>query len=781
MNVKALRELEFDQVLKILKKYAFSETGAAAVDSLPFFTDRDLLKKEIDLCNEMIFLFQGGYIPPFSYYGNIKEHILKCEKPGSYIKESDLSEIYSFLVMTTDLIKFIHTHKDNCPELYENIKRIDSENVKIIYQKIGKCIDDNGNIKDNASAQLQLCRSRISSLKKEINSRLNAILTKKTYDKFLQDTFISIKNGRYTIPIKKEMSSKFQGVIQDESQTGHSVFMEPTNVIPINNRIIAETFREEKEIIAILKELADTIRQSSRFILVILDIIRKFELIYIRSKFSIDLNAVFPKISYDAIVKIIDGRHPLIEGNVVPLDLTISMEKPVLVVSGPNAGGKTVALKTTGLFAFMFQHAIPIPAHGNSEFGVFTDILCDIGDHQSIEKNLSTFSSHIVGLKEILDNACGSTLVLIDEIATGTDPTQGEALAISIFEHFHRNRIPSIITTHYSGLKYASIACEHSENASVGFDIEKMRPTYKFYMGIPGSSNAFAVASNYELSEHIIARAKELEKEENKKINEIIEELKNRCCELEYKNDRLNCLRTDLETREQKIQQLEKQLDEKQRDIKKNKIQGLEQYIVEKKKYIEEIIRSLSAKNQYRSIYKVNQLNEEISTKVKETIISEFKIIHKSKVIAGKKVYLPLLSCTGEICEIINSEKIKIDCSGKIVTVDVKTIAEIPEKIKHEKKPIIYNKNIDVSPSDVKIECNIIGKQCDEAIDIISKYLDDVFLSSLNKIRIIHGKGTGRLRNAVHEYLNTNPFVASYRVGDAYEGGIGATVVEIKR
>ena len=650
----------------------------------------------------------------------------------------------------------------------------------VIEDKMFKSIIDENTIDDHASKNLYIIRKRIKQIQNEIKNKLNNYL----HSKYLQEAFITIRNGRYVIPVKQEYRNEIKGFVHDISASGATVFVEPLPVFEMNNRINTLKLEEANEIQKIQQELSELFMGITRELDTNIKIIGKLDFIFAKAKFGIANYGVSPIINDKKIVKLNKARHPLIDKDkVVPVDIEIGEKYNTLVITGPNTGGKTVTLKTIGLLSCMGMSGLYIPAGEKSSIYVFDNIFADIGDEQSIADSLSTFSSHMINIVDMMKKSTEKSLILLDELCSGTDPAEGANLAISILEELNGKQSLNVVTTHYSEIKNYAITTDNFENASSEFDVENMKPTYKILMGVPGRSNAFAISKRLGLEEHILNRAKELTKQENINIEDVLKEIYDNKILIEQEKEK-----TEKNLKE--IEQLKKGLERDNTELELQAKKIIDEATYEARKILlnakdkaENMIKKIAEQEDKNKMNKIkNNLNEEI----KELKIENSKLKSDTKpedLKIGMKVYIGSINQEGTILKLPNkSNKVRVqigmaktDFHIEDIFIKNNNLNEEPQ-VKSEK---INKKEINVK-NNVSTEINVIGLTVDEAIPIIDKCLDECSMTSMKTTRIVHGKGTGKLRSGIQGYLKTHPHVKSFRNGTFGEGEMGVTIVELK-
>lgn len=786
MNSKTLRVLEFNKIIDKLRQYAASDLGKAIVDKLEPSTDIneiELNQKETSEAVSMILkkgsLGLGGL-------RNVSEYIKRVNISG-VLNIEELLHIGDFLRVSRRAKDYAKSESknDNFPVLEPQFDSI--ETVTDLEREIERCIPSPTEISDEASRALREIRRNIRIANDRIKEQLNSIIHSNTYKNMLQEAVITIRNERYCVPIKQEYKNAFAGLIHDQSATGATVFIEPISVVQLNNKIKELHNKEKVEVERILALLSAKVAESGDVIIANADILSHIDFVFAKGELSIKMKGTEPKFNTKGYVNIKKARHPLLDANtVVPTNIYIGGKFNTLLITGPNTGGKTVSLKTLGLFTLMGQAGLHISAFDNSELAVFDDVFADIGDEQSIEQSLSTFSSHMTNIVKILDNITPNSLVLLDELGAGTDPTEGAALAISIIKYLHALGVRTAVTTHYSELKVFALTTDGIENASCEFDVETLRPTYRLLIGVPGKSNAFAISQRLGLPEYIIDEAKEVLSHEDIKFEDVITDLEISRKSLVIEQEKAEEYRKEAQRLKSEAQKQRNKLEEQREKIIRQANEKARALISDAKDEADAIIKEM------RKLQKEGtnaQALEEQRTKLKDKMKKaesklDTKKTHKvpDKLVKGDKVKIHSLNQSGIVSVPPNKNgDVVIKAGIMTVTVNIKDLSLDTNDEQLTYQPKKYANNISRKKRiNVSAEVDLRGMMALEALDKLDKYLDDVYLAGLSPVTIIHGKGTGALRKAVHEYLRTNPRVKSYRLGQYGEGEAGVTVVEMK-
>ena len=650
-----------------------------------------------------------------------------------------------------------------------------------ITKKIFDSIIDENTISDNASNNLNKIRKDEKKIEQDIKNKLTSILHSSSYSKYIQENIFTIRNDRFVIPVKEEYRGNIKGFIHDMSSTGSTVFIEPISIFELNNKLNNLKIEENIEIDKILQDLSKLFYPFVDTLKLDLETIGQLDFIFAKAKYSKILKATTPFISDQKQFNFVNAKHPLLnQDTAVPISVSLGKDFSCLLITGPNTGGKTVTLKTIGLLTCMACSGLNIPVDNNSSIFVFDKIFADIGDDQSISDSLSTFSSHMLNIVDILNTSNENSLILVDELGSGTDPLEGANLAISILETFKRKNSLVVATTHYQELKKYALVTEGFENASVEFDLSTLSPTYHLLLGIPGKSNAFAISEKLGLNKEIIDRAKSLISSEEINFEELLKNIYDDKSKIEKE-------KVEISEKLENIKSLEKELEKDNSELKmqeKNIIQNAKRearnILLEAKEEANSIIKEM---NKHSSNSELNNLRNKINKKISEISIEDIKIenantIPKENIKPNTTVFVTNLNQNGIVLSNISKQnEVQVQIGSIKMNINIKNLAYPKEETK--KKNISTFPNISKSKT-VSSELNIIGLTVDEAIPIVDKFLDDCYLSKLETVRIVHGKGTGKLKNGVHQFLKTNPHVKSYRMGTYGEGEMGVTVVTLK-
>lgn len=792
MNEKALSTLEYDKIIEMLTSYASSSLGKQRCENLlPSTSIGEIEHQQQQTSDALTRLFQKGTIS----FGSVKDvrASLKRLEIGSALNIIELLQISSLLENTSRVKTYGRKERESISDDSLTILFDSLEPLPLLSTEIRRCIVSEEEIADDASAALKQIRRSMKVTGDKIHTQLAGMLTGSSRS-YLQDAVITMRNGRYCIPVKAEYKNQVPGMIHDQSSTGSTLFIEPMAVVKLNNDIRDLELKEAAEIEVILASLSELAAQQKDSIQYNLENLVELDFIFARARLAMEQNATRPIFNTNGYINIRKGRHPLIpKKQVVPIDIHLGKEFHLLVVTGPNTGGKTVSLKTVGLLTLMGQSGLHIPALDRSELSVFEEVYADIGDEQSIEQSLSTFSSHMTNVVSFIEKADRNSLVLFDELGAGTDPTEGAALAIAILNHLQKQGIRTMATTHYSELKVYALSTPGVENASCEFNVETLRPTYRLLIGIPGKSNAFAISGKLGLPSYIIDEAKKQINENDESFEDVISTLEeNRITiekerlEIERYNEEIRDLKTRLEAKHEKI-------DQRKAKILQDANEEAHAILREAKEYADKTMRDFQKFGQNHINVKAmeeerQKLREKMNKVEKKISIKESKKtgnLKPSDLHLGDGVKVLSLNLKGTVSTLPDSKGFLFVQMGimrsKIHITDLsllqeETIISAPTMQKTNTGKIKMSKSATVG-----IEINLLGKTVDEAIAELDKYLDDAYLAHMPSVRVVHGKGTGALRKGVHNYLRRVKYVKSFRLGEFGEGDAGVTIVEFKK
>jgi len=773
MNAKALTTLEYPKILSLLQSYAASKSGKLKCQNLTPFTNlKDISRHQAETSTATGFILRKGSLP-MGGIKNIQPSLTRASAGGS-LKPEELIEISDSLYVFRKLTSYCHEEPENpLTPYFEGIFPCD-----LLEKEITRCIKTSGEVADNASANLSGIRRSIRTANDRIRDNLQNIIHSAAYKNMLQDAIITIRGERFCVPVKSEYKTSFPGMVHDQSSTGATVFMEPLSVVEQNNKIKDLHFEEKREEERILLKLSGLVAENAEILEAGLTQVTHLDFVFAKGELSLNMRATEPVFNDRGYIHIIKGRHPLLDHEkVVPTEIYLGGDFNMLLITGPNTGGKTVSLKTVGLLTIMGQSGLHIPAFDNSELAVFDEVFADIGDEQSIEQSLSTFSSHMTNIVNILANLTPKALVLLDELGAGTDPTEGAALATSILEYLRERQIRTIITTHYSELKLYALSTEKAENASCEFDVETLRPTYRLLIGIPGKSNAFAIARRLGLPDGIIETAKQSLTQKDIRFEDVITDLEASKKAVLQEQEKTAAYRREAEKLKQEISDQEEKLRTQKEKLMHQARNAAMEIVNQARHDSEKLLTEMQKK-----LENANQKElEESRKKIKEgltDIQSELGVQPNFRtppkdLRRGERVHIHSMNQSGTVSTPPDSSgEVQIQAGIMKIKVHISDLSREEEETlqKEVKKSKIGIK----SPS---IEVDLRGMLPEEATQAAEKFLDDALLSNLSTVQIIHGKGTGVLRTAVHVMLKRHPHVKEYRLGKYGEGEDGVTIV----
>lgn len=787
MDERTLRVLEYNKIIEMLAGFTQSDSGRELALQLKPISDINKIKEwqqETAEAESIIALEGSGFIAPFPDV----RHAIRKAKIGSILSPGQLLNVAQLLSLVSSVKTRMNEHKAKAklqliPTMVESL-----QTQRILLDRIRRCIETEELIYDHASPELSNIRRHISRANARVRERLNGYLHSPQMQKYLQEPIVTMRNDRYVLPVKQENRSKVPGIVHDQSSSGATLFIEPMSVVEANNEIRQLLIKEQEEIERILAELTVQVDEVGDEILSALSILERLDFIFAKGAFSLSIRGVRPQIIGELSINIRNGRHPLIDPKrVVPISLELGREFTTLVITGPNTGGKTVTLKTAGLFVLMNQSGLHLPADYGTEMGIFKNVFADIGDEQSIEQSLSTFSSHMTNIVQILDRIGPEDLVLFDELGAGTDPTEGAALAMSILDYLYSAKIRTMATTHYSELKLYAISREGIENASVEFDVETLRPTFRLLIGVPGKSNAFEISKRLGLSEKLIDGAGKYLSQESVRFEDVMGNIERNRIAAEQERSQTKAKLAEAESLrlsyEKKLTELEQQKskylararEEARRVVRDAKAET--QQII---KNLQQLAHESEIKERNRAIEESRKKlrgalrkQEDRQTKPSQSLRKPLKNLQ-----LGQTVYITTLDQKGQILSTPDQDgNVQVQVGIMKVNANLSDLRQAEDetgpKIKSGRK---------VRPRAVSIssELDLRGQNSEEALLETDLYLDNAFLAGLNEVTIIHGKGTGILRNSIHQLLRKHPHVASFRLGKYGEGESGVTVVEVK-
>lgn len=789
----AVRVLEFDKIKNMLAVKAATFLGKQAIAALQIESDFEKVKCLQEETAEAVRILDEGKHFPFGGAYNITADIKRAEL-GSILEPEELLHILTTIQAISSMKAFLEENAEFAPNLFAYGSRLTL--FGRLEKQITGVIDEHGEIKDNASPKLNGLRTAIQIAKNRVKDKLDSILHDPNNQKYFQDNIVTMRGDRYVIPIKQEYKMNFPGIIHDQSGTGATLFIEPLAVVNLNNDIKRYLSEEHEEIVRILRQLTQNIGVEAASLFSSLSIFTALDVISAKALLAQEQHAVRPMmvLGYDS--EIIQGRHPLLNSNtVVPLDVSLGGNFNMLLITGPNTGGKTVALKTLGIFALMAQVGLFVPA-SSAKLPVFRAVYADIGDEQSIEQSLSTFSAHMKNLISILKEVQAGDLVLIDEICAGTDPNEGAALAMSILKYFHEKKALTMVTTHYSELKTFAYGHEGMENASVEFDAVSLRPTYRLLMGVPGSSNAFNISRRLGLAEDIIKQAGELLNQEHVHMENVLQELDSERRRYESGSKEIEELRRESEQLRNALAYSKSDFERRKNEMLRKAREQADEIYRRSRRESESVLKELRSLKADFDTKRLEQAAEEARKKLNKTLSEAAPLPEGTALTAeyakkGLNVFVVSLGKNGIITD-VNGNEVTVQVGILKMTVPVKKCLVIKMQPVHKdnetKRRKVNVKNAASNyahqmfvskSSSAKQEIDVRGMTLDEAIPVVDKAIDDALIAGISKLRIIHGKGTGALRSGLTAYLSTNRFVRNLETAALEVGGSGATVIEL--
>lgn len=790
MNNKSLSTLEYNKIISRLVSFACSDGAKQILHKLEPMTDIDKINTALDYTNDALTrVYQKGSVD-FSRIKDIRGSIARL-KVGSSLNALELLNISMLLECAAHIKGYYEQRADSIQPLIDML-----DPVTLLNNAIKKCIISEDEISDDASANLRSIRRQKNIAADRIHTELNKILNSPSTRTYLQDYVITTRQGRFCLPVKAEYKSLMLGMVHDQSSTGSTVFIEPAAVVKLNNDIRELELKEQAEIEVILADLSAKAAEYTDSLLSDYEILTNLDCIFAKALLSRHFNCSRPVMNNKGIVNIKKGRHPLIEPHtVVPIDIYLGTDFNLLIITGPNTGGKTVSLKTVGLLTLMAQAGLNIPALEHSDIAVFDNIFADIGDEQSIEQSLSTFSSHMTNTVDILKKADSNSLILFDEIGAGTDPTEGAALAIAILDSLHRRNITTMATTHYSEIKMYALTTDGVENACCEFDVQSLRPTYRLLIGVPGKSNAFAISKKLGLSDNIINDASRRLDSEDIKFEDLVTDLEQSRVTIEREREELNEYKAQIAQLKSELTKKTERLDERTDNIIRKANEEAARILKDAKEYADKTINAMNKHGmtvkeleKHRSAIreKMNKRQEKLKIEPANNI-SEHKAHDISEFKVGMHVKVLTMNVIGTVSQIHkNKNQVTVLVGSLSTKMDIKNLAILkgykdPAETSSKPKGAGGSGKIKMSKSSsVSSEINLLGYTVDEAIAVLDKYLDDAYIARIPQVRIVHGKGTGALRSGITSYLHGVPYIKEFRLGQIGEGAEGVTIVTFK-
>ena len=792
MNTKVLNTLEYNKIIALLEDKADSEPAKKLCRELLPSTDlEEIRKNQLMTADALNRLFKKGG----TSFGSNSDlgFSLKSLEIGSTLSILELLKIASLLDNVSRIKIFGRKDREDAPDdsLSEYFEQLTP--LTQVANEIRRCILGEDEIADDASPKLKSIRRSMIQTNEKIRSQLNSMLTG-AYRTYLQDAVITMRDNRYCIPIKAEYKGQVNGMVHDQSATGSTYFIEPAAVVDLNNKLRELELEEREEIAIILASLSAMGGRHIEELTMNQKLMTELDFIFAKAELAMDMNATAPVFHDDHYINIRKGRHPLLDKKkVVPIDIHLGKDFDLLVITGPNTGGKTVSLKTVGLFVLMGQAGLHIPALDRSELSVFSEVYADIGDEQSIEQSLSTFSSHMKSIVHILKHADADSLCLFDELGAGTDPTEGAALAIAVLNFLHDRGIRTMATTHYSELKIYALSTSFVENACCEFNVETLQPTYRLLIGIPGKSNAFAISSKLGLSDEIIDAAREQIGSQDKSFEDVIADLEQSRITIEKEQQEIARYKEHIRSLQEQLKQKNEKIDQAKDRILREANEKAKEILQEAKEIADETIRDFNKADAGTDIRELERKRQRVRDKISEkneklSVGSgrkepERKGLDPKKLQKGDAVRVLPMGLKGTVSTLPDAKgNLFVQCGIMRTQANIKDLALLNEPVvtapglqRSGAGKIKMSKSLSVST-----EINLLGKTVDEALPALDKYLDDAYLAHMPSVRVVHGKGTGALRNAVHSHLKRLKYVKEFRLGEYGEGDAGVTIVTFK-
>ena len=789
MNQKALKTLEFDKIIHILTAHAASEGAKEMCRKLvPYDNINDVERAQRETADALRRVYRKGSVS----FGGIRDirGSLKRLEIGGILGMGELLQIMSLLETAGKIRQYGQREADDTSRdsLDESFEFLDP--VPTLASEIRRCILADDEMADDASSALLQIRRSMRQMNDKVHNTLNSMVNGSARS-YLQDPVVTMRDGRYCLPVKAEHRSQVPGMIHDQSSTGSTLFIEPMAVIKLNNDFKELLMKEQQEIEKILSVLSEKAAAVTEILAEDYRILTALDFIFARAMMAKDMKATRPIFNTDRQIHIKDGRHPLLDPKkAVPITVRLGDDFDLLIITGPNTGGKTVSLKTVGLFTLMGQAGLHIPAFEGSRLAVFDQVYADIGDEQSIEQSLSTFSSHMTTIVSILKEVTLNSLVLFDELGAGTDPTEGAALATSILDHLHRQGIRAMATTHYSELKVYALSTEGVENACCEFDVESLRPTYRLLIGIPGKSNAFAISSRLGLEDFLIEDAKKRINAQDVSFEDMMAELQDSRVKLLNEQEEITRYKSEIRTLRDALQKKQDRIDERKEKILSDAAAQANAILQEAKDYADETMKnfhkfgkaSISVKDMEAERARLREKIKENDSRTAKAAPKPKKKLKAAALHIGDRVRVLSLNLEGTVSTLPNPKGDLFVQMGILRSqVNINDLEYIGEAENLQKGMTTGGGKLRMSKSAaVSTEINLIGMTVDEAIAHLDKYLDDAYLAHVPSVRIVHGKGTGALRTAVHQYLKRYKHVKTFRLGTFGEGDAGVTIAEFK-
>ena len=790
MNNKSIKILEYNKIIEMLKAGAASEMTRQVISEIKPLTDIYEIRHLLQQTTEAVKVIVVKGNPPMSAFYDIAPALMRARKGGALTMQQLLQISYNMRTART-MSAFLEKDLTEIPALTA-IREVISVN-RDLENEITRCILSEDEMADNASPELRSIRRSIVRQNEAIKAKMNHMLSSAENKTLLQDSIVTMRDGRYVIPVKQEHRSRFPGIVHDQSSTGATLFIEPQVIVNMNNELKQLFLDEKKEIDRILAELSDRVAENYHGLYNNQKLLVELDYIFAKGKLSLSYRGEEPHISEEGILNLKQARHPLLDQKkAVPINASLGRSYSTLIITGPNTGGKTVTLKTAGLLSMMAASGLHIPASSESIIPVFEDIFADIGDEQSIEQSLSTFSSHMNNIVNIVDRAGPGCLVLLDELGAGTDPTEGAALAIAVLEKLRANGALIFATTHYTELKKYAISTAGVQNASMEFDVETLSPTYRLTIGIPGKSNAFEISRKLGLSESIIDKARELLEGRDIEFEDVIAALEDDRKRAEEERDQAIALNIAMKKQKQELEQREAEIKQKKSEILAKAREEAREIVREARDTTREVQKELRELNRIDSIAERNKVFDEGRRKVRnlegryrEKTVKQVnnKPVKASDLKIGNRVKVLSLDQNGEIMSLPDDKgNMTVQMGILKATVNIKDIMLIDDvkKQKPSPKQRNYSSMYQAKSMNMSTTINVRGQNLDDAVMNVDKYLDDAFMAGLKEVTVIHGRGEGILRTGLQQMMKRHKHVKAFRKGAYNEGGDGVTIVQLK-
>ena len=772
--------LEFYKIINELIDLSRLEKTKEKFLDIDIIKEKSILDRELMLMKEMIDFYKYDDGLELAGLADITKMMNSIDIIGSYLSVEDLATLKKNLT----IFRISKSRAKNVRDKYKTIWNLfsDVEEVREIENFISEAINDEGILKDDASIGLRDVRRQKQNINANIKEKFDELISNKNTQNAIQERIVTQRNDRYVIAVKTDFKGLVKGIEHDRSATGSTVYIEPLNVVSLNNKLREYEAREREEIRKILLRITEIVKTKKEEILEIKEILERLDFIDAKTTYSVNKKCIVPKIINKEYLKLVEARHPLIDENtVVPINFELGNPENIMLITGPNTGGKTVTLKVAGLLTIMALSGIPIPANEKTEVGYFHNVLADIGDEQSLEQNLSSFSGHVSKIKDIIEHASSKSLVLMDELGSGTDPMEGAAFAMAIIDYLNKKHVTSIITTHYSEVKAYAFNTTGIKSASMEFNVETLSPTYRLLEGIPGESNALIIARKYGISEEIIENAKSYISEDNQRVEEMLKSIKEKNDKLEMMHAQLEATRAELDKQKNIYEQKMVKLENEKNEIIKRAYEEADNYLKNMQAKAKNLIDKINseeskkedAKNAQRSL---NMLRESFITDKKKNVKEKKVVTQNVDFAVGEEVLVKTMNQNGKILKIMPDNRIQVQTGILKLVVSTDDIVKIQKKKTNKFKNFASLKRT----SQVRGEIDLRGMNADEAIAELETYMDRAMLTGYHEIYIIHGKGTMVLRKKIHEYLRTSKYVAEFKDANQNEGGVGCTVVILK-